>query len=144
VEEPSEAEALFGHAIETTTLWYNEIGGLFPSATVEDAEGEAALLGTWWALSDWCVNAGNGNAARCYDLAALYLSQTFDRDPRTISDDNWFQPGAIGAVLSASYDVTASYVNIKAGVLLNEATRPGIGWDCEPTCTAAAARGDGE
>lgn len=61
VEEPSESDALFQNAFDAPTPWFNEVSSLFPSATVEDPEGEAALSGTWWAMADWCTRHGHGS-----------------------------------------------------------------------------------
>jgi hypothetical protein len=141
VEEPSEAEAIFDRAIVATTPWYNEILNLYPSATVEDAEGEAALLGAWWALADWCRKQGHGSEGRCYDLAALYVGEAFDRDPRSINTETWHGAGAIGGVVAAGYDNTAKYVRVAKSSLLPDLfmDRPGVNWECEPSCTGAKA-----
>lgn len=140
VEEPSEADAIFNRALGETTPWYNEVGELFASATVEDAEGEAAISGAWWALADWCVHDGNGNEGRCYDLAALYIRERFERDPRTINSETWYGAGAVGAAAAEGYDRTAKYLDIEPSGLLPELVedRPGIEWECEPSCTAGA------
>lgn len=140
-EQPSEAEALFNSAIVATTPWYNEMLDLYSSATAEDAEGEAAVLGAWWALADWCRKRGHGSEGRCYDLAALYIGRFFDRDPRTINHENWHGAGAIGGVLAAGYDITSEYVGMPKSSLLPKLLkdRPGVDWLCEPSCTGARA-----
>lgn len=140
VEEPSEAEVIFR---PLSTPWYNDIKDMFSSATVQDAEGEAAVMGAWWAAGDWCKLQGHGSEGRCYDLAALSLGQTFDRDPRTFNAENWYGAGAVASLTITAYETTAEYLSFEPqSSLIPEIfrDRPGLDWFCEPTCVAGAAK----
>jgi hypothetical protein len=142
VEEPSEAEAIFIRAIFSPTGWATQVRDLYEPQTVDDPGGEAVLSGAWWALSDWCTSEGLGNPGRCYDLAGEYVGGVFGRDPRTINAETWFAGGAIGGGLQDAYLITSDYVKLRVDSpyipdLVED--RPGIDWECEPTCTAGYA-----
>jgi hypothetical protein len=141
VEQPSEADAIFDRAIEAVTPWYNDVEDALSkdplSENLDNPYSEAWLLGTWWALTDWCIRAGDGSIGRCYDLAAMYVDQNFKRDPRTINTKTWYAAGAIGEPLDDAYILSAMYLrlHVPTPYVKIDRNRPGIGWECEPDCT---------
>ena len=91
-------------------------------------ENEAGLLGSWYALADWCSNGQHGRPGVCYDKAAAFLDNYMGRDPRTINTATWGAPGAIGGVIAETYDLTNSYLSIPSHVMIPElyaSPRPG-------------------
>jgi hypothetical protein len=142
VEEPSEADAIFIRAIFSPTGWATQVRSLYEPQTVDDPGGEAVISGAWWALSDWCASEGLGSPGRCYDLAGEYVGGVLGRDPRTINAETWYAQGAIGGGLQDAYELTRKFLSLpRSGDYVPELVRdrPGIEWECEPTCTAGYA-----
>ena len=105
-------------------------------------QGEAALSGAWWALSDWCSAEGHGSEGRCCDQAARYVRGYFERDPRTINTKTWKTTGTILSGIAMSYELTAVYLGLPRKTWLIPdliRDRPGVDWQCEPSCTAGYA-----
>lgn len=138
-ERKDAAVVLFEDAIDSLTPWSGDLGNLSGAPPFDEPEQEAAILGAWWALADWCEAEGFGRTGVCYDKSATFLIEYIERDPRTINTQTWGRPGAIGGVLGAGYDVTAAYLEMPASALMADlirAPRPGFDTLCEPTCTA--------
>jgi hypothetical protein len=107
-----------------------------PQFRVETIESEAGYLGAWWALADWCQANGNGRAGVCYDLASDFLRKYFERDPRTVNDDTWGRPGAVGGVIDSGYNLTNRYLGVNGPPVARVDGQPGVEVLCEPSCEA--------
>lgn len=141
-ERPSQGVDLFNGAIQALTPFSNDLAvlALSSTGTVESPENEAALLGAWYSLADWCVATGNGLEGTCYDLAAEFLADRFPRDPRTINDDTWPGSGAIGGVIDSGYNIGQQYLGLEplqppTFTVTSNGSRPGQDLLCEPNCT---------
>jgi serine/threonine protein kinase len=129
--------ALFEGAISALTPFANDLAQYTGTDDISAPENEAGLLGSWYALADWCSNGQHGRPGVCYDKAAAFLDNYMGRDPRTINTATWGAPGAIGGVIADTYDLTKSYLGISSNVMIPELTpRPGESILCEPSCTA--------
>lgn len=129
---------LFENAIDALTPFHGDLTQL-TGDEITQPENEAALIGAWYALADWCTANGHGRVGVCYDRAAVFLLEYFDRDPRTINMSTWGRPGAIGGVIADAYDLTNDYLGVDTAVMIPDLftpTRPGDATLCEPSCTA--------
>lgn len=128
---------LFEEHMDGTTPFYNDILQYTGPGPIDEPEQEAALLGSWYALADWCVANGHGRIGVCYDKAAAFLTEYFGRDPRTLNTESWGQPGAIGGVIATGYDITNRHLGLDSQVLIPDLmqNRPGDAVLCEPSCT---------
>lgn len=128
---------LFEERLDAPNLFYNELLEYTGDGPVDEPENEAALLGSWYALADWCTANGHGRIGVCYDKAATFLDDYFDRDPRTINTGTWGSPGAIGGAIADAYDLTNGHLGINSQVLIPDLmpNRPGDALLCEPSCT---------
>lgn len=100
-------------------------------------EYDAPILGSWWALADWCVTARRGTIGTCYDQASAYYEHWFARDPREINTQTWQGAGAIGDYLVRGYELTELALGrTPAHQYIPELTagRPGMDILCTPTC----------
>lgn len=137
-ERESPDVLLFQDAIDALTPYTNDLDVYFVDGAIDTPESEAAMLGSWYALADWCVDQGHGRLGVCYDKAAAFMTEYWDRDPRTINTQTWGAPGAIGGVIAATYDLTNSYLGLQTSVQIPDlfsADRPGQDTLCEPSCT---------
>lgn len=101
------------------------------------SERDAPILGSWWALADWCATARRGTVGSCYDQASSYYRHWFDRDPREINMQTWQGAGAIGEYLVRGYELTeAALGRTPAHQYIPEliAGRPGTDILCTPSC----------
>jgi eukaryotic-like serine/threonine-protein kinase len=129
---------LFEEHLDGATPFYNDLLAYTGEGPIDQPEQEAALLGSWYALADWCNANGHGRIGICYDKAATFLNEYFDRDPRTLNTQSWGQPGAIGGVIATGYDLTNSHLGIDTQVMIPDLmqNRPGDAVLCEPSCSA--------
>jgi hypothetical protein len=129
--------APFEGQIDALTPFANDLELYTGRDGVEGLEQEAALLGSWYALADWCAANGQGRVGVCYDRAATFLDQYFERDPRTINTQTWGAPGAVGGVIADTYELTNGYLGVDSQVLIPELmdNRPGDAVLCEPSCS---------
>ncbi|MDV6012308.1 serine/threonine-protein kinase [Haloechinothrix sp. LS1_15] len=100
-------------------------------------EADAPILGSWWALADWCATANRGTVGSCYDQASSYFRHWFDRDPREINTATWQGAGAIGDYLARGYELTElalGWEPTQQQIPDLTAGRPGIDIRCTPSC----------
>ncbi len=138
-ERKSSDVLLFEQSIDALTPVYNDLVAAGGTGPIDNAEQEAAYLGAWWALGDWCTSNSHGPAGACLDKAAAFLVEYTTRDPRTINSATWGQPGAIAGAIANGYDMTNQYLGIDSTVLIPElmdGDRPGDSVLCEPSCAA--------
>lgn len=137
--EASDSTKLFDEALQDKASWSSEVKELFKGPPGGDVAA-GTLLGTWWALADWCETTGRPLEI-CYDLAAQYLKQEFDRDPRAIDAGTWTIPSIVSDILPVGgYDITAPHLGLPViGPASDELQhdRPGVDWLCEPSCVEA-------
>lgn len=133
-EKPSDGSILFESAIRSTTPWFNDVKGYYRGLSIDDVDAEVTLLSTWWALADYCTQSARAEKGECYDHAAVFMNEYFERDPRTINSQTWAAPGAIGALFDQAYATTASYLEMNAPQFVDISGRPGMDFVCEPTC----------
>lgn len=134
-ERPSAGEAIFNDAIAARTPFFGDLG--IYTGDLDSEEAEAALLGAWWGLADWCTREGFAAEGTCYDHAAEYLNGGVDRDPRTVNDDAWMHPGAIGGLIDTTYALAWQYLDADQGTAAAynpDVQRPGVDVLCEPSC----------
>jgi hypothetical protein len=74
-------------------------------------EVDALLVGTWWAVADYCVLSTSKGSGECHDLAAAYLMGRLSRDPQ-FESSHFGGAGAVGAVMIDGYDGTAPYLDL--------------------------------
>jgi len=129
---------LFEGAINAVTPWSNDLKNAMGASDfrVETTEAEAAYLGSWWALADWCQANGQGRTGVCYDLASEFLRKYFQRDPRTVNSKTWGRPGAVGGLIDSGYTLTNRYLGVNGPPVASDKGRPGIDLLCEPSCEA--------
>lgn len=64
---------------------------------------DAFLIGSWWALIDWCNDGG----MPCDEKAASYIEETLGMDPRDVDACDW-QGGGLGGTLADAYALTST------------------------------------
>jgi hypothetical protein len=110
----------------------------------EGPEYDAPILGSWWALADWCSTNRRGAVGSCYDQAASYYVYWFHRDPRAINTDTWVGVGAIAGIVSDAYQLTTERLGVTSAptpyVQELMAGRPGVDILCTPSCAARIDR----
>lgn len=101
-------------------------------------ERDAPILGSWWALADWCSVNRRGTVGSCYDQASAYFQHWFERDPRAINTDTWGGAGAIAGLVVDAYSTTMAALGTPVTptpmVPTLMAGRPGVDILCTPSC----------
>jgi hypothetical protein len=81
--------------------------GAFKDAAADARPGspgaDAFLIGSWWALIDWCKDGHKP----CAERAARYIETSLGMDPRDVDACDW-SGGGLGGALTDDYALTSS------------------------------------
>lgn len=115
------SDALDSHLGED---WETSVAGALDDASSQ-VEADAFLVGTWWAVADYCVSFTSKDSGECHDRAAAYLVNRLGMDPQ-FETSHFAGAGAIGSVMDLGYDGTASYLDLPSATGQMDQGRPGF------------------
>lgn len=104
--------------------WKNSVVDALNDASSQ-VEEDALLVGTWWAVADYCVSSTSETSDGCHDLAAAYLVSRLGTDPQ-FESSHFSGAGAIVGVMNDGYDGTAPYLDLPAATGPPGDDRPGF------------------
>jgi hypothetical protein len=88
-------------------------------------EADALLVGTWWAITDYCISFRSNDSGECHDGAAAYVVNRLGTDPR-FESSHFSGAGAVGGVMHSGYDGTASFLDLPPAAGVISEGRPGF------------------
>lgn len=104
VELTADLDARLGEDWETSVVDALDRAG-------SQVEADATLVGTWWAVADYCLSSTSRGSEECHEEAAAYLMSRLGTDSR-FESSHFSGAGAVGAAINDGYDGTARFLDL--------------------------------